>query len=131
MGNATSSGPLLGVSIPPGMALTSSGWAINEVLTLGKCLKLPVMVAADTVTLDSTHCVVVCNKGSAMTVNLPAVASSAGLVYFVANKGAGDATLDPSGAETIGAGATKVMAQWKGAIIACDGATWNVLAEVG
>lgn len=56
----------------------------------------------DTDTLTSSQRgLVVCNKATAMTLNLPTISGNTGLKYGVINIGAGTVTIEPNGAETI------------------------------
>lgn len=49
---------------------------------------------------------IICNKGTAMTLNLPTITGNLGLEYNIINVGAGTVTLDPNSSETIVGGAT-------------------------
>lgn len=83
-----------------------------------------------TYTLDTTYDIVLCNcADGAITLNLPAAASSTGF-EFTATKidsTINTVTIDGSGAETINGAATQVIsAQWTSATIACDGSGWYI-----
>lgn len=84
-------------------------------------------IVTDTVTLNSTHNVVVCNKGTAMTVNLPAVASNAGREYIIKNKGAGVVTVDANASELIDSATTQTLNQWQSTHLVCDGTIWVIV----
>jgi hypothetical protein len=86
-----------------------------------------VSVVTDTVNLDASYETVVCNKGTAMSVNLPAVASSTGRKYTIKNKGAGVVTVDGNGAELIDNAATQALNQWQSLRIVSDGAIWVIV----
>lgn len=109
-----------------GAAMTFGGVTRRTLATTGGRVKA-LDVVTDTLTLNSTHQTIVCNKGTAMTVNLPAVASHAGRTYIIKNKGAGVVTIDGSGAEQIDNAATLALNQWQTATIVCDGAIWCVI----
>lgn len=55
---------------------------------------------------------VVCNSGSALSVNLPNAIGS-GRLYLCKNIGAGTATLDAAGSDTIDSAGTLDLAQWE------------------
>jgi hypothetical protein len=44
---------------------------------------------------------IICNKATAMTLNLPTITGNLGLKYGICNIGAGTVTIEPNGAETI------------------------------
>jgi hypothetical protein len=56
--------------------------------------------------------VIIANKGSAITITLPA-ATATGRMYIIKNIGAGDCTVDGNGAETIDGAATQTLNQWE------------------
>lgn len=67
--------------------------------------------------------------GGAITINLPAVATSAGrrLKIKKTNAEANNVTIDGAGAETIDGAATQVLAaQWASVDIHCDGTAWFI-----
>lgn len=84
-------------------------------------------IVTDTVNLNSTHNVVVCNKGTAMTVNLPAVATNAGREYIIKNKGAGVVTVDANASELIDSATTQTLNQWQSTHLVCDGTIWVIV----
>lgn len=131
MGSATQNvgGPLINGNIPPGMSYSTStgGWTFTGPVTTSSGMTVKTSVVTDTVTLDGTYHCVVCNKGTAMTVNLPAVASNAGREYMITNKGAGVVTVDGNASEAIGNAATATLNQWQSIHIVCDGAQWVVV----
>lgn len=73
-----------------------------------------VRVETDTYTVQSTDCVIVCNKGTAMTINLPP-ATGSGQPFIVKNIGAGVVTLDGDSGDTIDGETTQAMQQWDAA----------------
>jgi hypothetical protein len=82
-----------------------------------------------TTTLDATYNTVVCNNGeSAITINLPTIASSTGRFYVIkkGNSSTADITLDANGSETIEGASTLVLSDTKGAVtIFNDGTEWK------
>jgi hypothetical protein len=61
-----------------------------------------VLTFTDTTTLAATDKgYIICNKGTAMTVNLPTITGNKGLEYSICNIGTGTVTIEPNGAETI------------------------------
>ena len=55
---------------------------------------------------------IVCDKATAMTVNLPA-ATGSGRHYYIKNVGAGVVTIDPNASETIDGETTQALQQWE------------------
>jgi hypothetical protein len=88
-------------------------------------LKLAVRTVTDTTTLTAADHTVVCNKGSAMTVNLPAAV--VGTVYVVKNVNTGTVTIDANSTDTIDGAATKDLTQWQSATLQCYAANSWVL----
>lgn len=88
-----------------------------------------------TTTIDETYNTVVCNNGAtAITINLPTVASSAcdGRIYTI-KKGmssTNDVTIDANSSETIDGATTFVLSDMQGAVtIASDGTEWKILSD--
>lgn len=71
-----------------------------------------VAVKTDTYTATAGDDVIVCNKGTAMTVNLPA-ATGSGKRLTVKNVNVGTVTVDGSGSETIDGATTQSLSQWQ------------------
>jgi hypothetical protein len=88
-------------------------------------LKLAVRTVTDTTTLTAADYTVVCNKGTAMTVNLPAAV--VGTVYVVKNINTGTVTIDANSTDTIDGAATKDLTQWQSATLQCYAANSWVL----
>jgi uncharacterized protein YqkB len=84
-----------------------------------------------TYTLDTTYDVVLCNcAGGAITLNLPAVATSEGFGYTIKkiDSSANEVTINPSGLETIDDDTTLILdSQYSSAQIVCDGTEWWIL----
>lgn len=80
---------------------------------LPSTVAIPVAVRAvvDTTTETAGDGLIVCNKGTAMTVNLLA-ATGSGRRLIIKSIGAGAVTVDGADAETIDGETTQVMAQW-------------------
>jgi hypothetical protein len=106
----------------------------NSTLEVNGSVGQKVTAITATTTLDATYNTVVCNNTSAITVNLPAVASSAcdGRIYTI-KKGmssTNDVTIDGNGSETIDGAATFVLSDVQGAItIASDGTEWKIISN--
>jgi len=66
----------------------------------------------DTDTLDDTNDVVVCDKSSAMTVDLPE-ATGSGRRYIIKNINTGTVTVDPDSTETIDGASSYDIPQWE------------------
>lgn len=109
-----------------GAVMTFGGTTRRTLSTTGGRI-VALVVATDTLTLDATHHSVVCNKATAMTVNLPAVASNAGREYIISNKGAGVVTIDANASELIDNATTKTLNQWQSYMLHCDGAIWKIV----
>jgi hypothetical protein len=63
-------------------------------------------------------------SGGNITVNLPAVAASTGVYYYIKNTGTGTLTLDGNLSEPIEGETTQALLQNDCALIVCDGAAW-------
>lgn len=97
---ASSSNPML--TVPP----TFRALAVADLPNAGA-----VRTVADTTTELTTDDVIVCNKGTAMTVNLLA-ATGTGRQRIVKNIGAGVVTVDANSSETIDGATTQALSQW-------------------
>jgi uncharacterized protein YqkB len=84
-----------------------------------------------TYTLDTTYDVVLCNcAGGAITLNLPAVATSEGFEYTIKkiDSSANAVTIDGNASELIdGATTQTINYQWTSATIVCDGSAWYIV----
>jgi hypothetical protein len=70
---------------------------------------------------------IVCNRGTAMTVNLPA-ATGSGRLLAIKNIGAGTVTVDGDSGETIDGETTQELAQWDGVqIVDYVSGVWAVI----
>ena len=94
------------------------GWQIAATITastIDKFRYLNISTKTDTYTMSATEGanldVIVCNKSSAMTVNLPA-ATGSGRIIHVKSINTGAVTIDGDSNDTIDGMATKVLAQW-------------------
>ncbi|GAB4434129.1 MAG: hypothetical protein Kow00120_00250 [Anaerolineae bacterium] len=90
----------------------------------GRALAVDATLTADDIVIVAT------GGASGITLTLPGAANSPYKVYLVikADAGAGAVTLDGEGSETINGAATYALsAQWKAALVWCDGAAWYVL----
>jgi hypothetical protein len=109
-----------------GATLTLGGSTSRSVATTGGRIK-KVTTVTDTVTLDSTYHHLLCNKASAMTVNLPAAASNSGREYYIKNINTGVVTIDANASETIdGATTYALSAQYQSVLLVCNGTSWDI-----
>lgn len=69
--------------------------------------------------------IVLCNSGSAITVNLPTAVGNSKLRYVITNIGAGTVTIDPNGAQTIAGDSTFDLYQYESLSIYSDGSNWQ------
>ena len=79
--------------------------------TKTKGMKRTVAVKTDTYTATVNDEVIICNKGTAMTINLP-VASGSGQTFDIKNIGAGTVTIDGNTSDTIDGETTQEITQW-------------------
>lgn len=106
----------------------------NSTLEVNGSVGQKVTTINATTTLDATYNTIVCNNSSAITVNLPTVASSAcdGRIYTI-KKGmssTNDITIDGNSSETIDGATTFVLSDVQGAItIASDGTEWKIIGN--
>ena len=68
-------------------------------------------IKTDTYTATVNDEIIVCNKGTAMTINLPA-ASGSGQRFDIKNIGAGAVTIDGDSSDTIDGETTQALNQW-------------------
>ena len=82
-------------------------------------------------TLNAEDTMVLCNSGSAQTVNLASAATCAGRTITVKQLGAGNVTLDGNASETIdGATTYALTAAFQSVSVYSDGSNWHVVAKV-
>ena len=90
-------------------------------------------VASSDVTLDATHDAVLMTTGAVnRTITLPTAVGITGRVYTVkkVDSGAGTATLDANGTETIDGSLTYVLVnQYQYVVVVSDGANWVIVAN--
>jgi hypothetical protein len=84
-----------------------------------------------TLDVDVTQVLVTDSTSGAITVNLPAVASSSGRWITVKHVGsANSTTLDGNASETIDGATTKVLStQYDFVKLFCDGSVWHIISE--
>lgn len=92
---------------------------------------LPIITKTDSYTATLADCTIICNKGTAMTITLPAAAtayaSGIGHRYNIKSIGAGVVTVDGDGSETIDGQTTIALSQWDSVYIQTDGTGWYIL----
>lgn len=87
----------------------------------------PPRTVTDTTTETTTDGTIVCNKGTAMTVNLLA-ATGSGRIRVVKNIGAGTVTVDGADVETIDGDTTQELLQWESLTIQdIASGVWGIL----
>src|SRR5512139_3748344 len=69
------------------------------------------VIKTDTYTATSNDELIVCNKATAMTINLPA-ATGTGKKFSIGNVNTGQVTVDGNGSETINGETTQLVDQW-------------------
>jgi hypothetical protein len=79
--------------------------------TIPKFRYLNIQIKTDTYTLDAADDIVVCNKSSAMSINLPA-ASGSGKLFHIKNINTGTVTVDGNSSDTIDDETTQLLGQW-------------------
>lgn len=93
-----------------------------------------VTVTAASYTVLSTDHTILCDcTSNAITINLPAVASSEGRTLEIKkiDSSGNAATIDGSGSETIDGGTTKALStQYASRIIKCNGSAWYIIAQL-
>lgn len=86
-------------------------------VALTEAVNLPAdIVKTDTYLAVATDYLIICNKGSAMDIDLPA-ATGSNKMYKIKNIGAGDVTIDPNGGDHIDGVDTATLHQWDSAEI--------------
>lgn len=102
---------------------------VGNISKTGQLLWQSVTVTGNT-TLTNLHHVVDCDaSGGAITITLPAVATSAGFHYEIKKTDiSGNAvTIDGNGSETIDGQTTRVLStQYANLTISCNGTTWSI-----
>lgn len=93
----------------------------------GKLNKSAITITENTA-LNQTNSLVISNSSSAITITLPTVASSSGLVLSIKNINTGIVTIDGNGTETI-EGVTTIRLEniYDSVIIGCNGSAWFIL----
>jgi len=71
--------------------------------------------------------IIIANKATAFTINLPAVSGNSELFYHIKSIGAGAVTVDGNSSETIDGQITQVLTQWNNMYIITNGTTWYIL----
>lgn len=93
----------------------------------GKLNKSAITITENTA-LNQTNSLVISNSSSAITITLPTVASSSGLVLSIKNINTGIVTIDGNGSETIdGVTTIRLENTYDSVIIGCNGSAWFIL----
>jgi hypothetical protein len=81
-----------------------------------------ITIKTDTITLTLAEMgVIIANKGTALTLSVPAAAGYNGLWYYIINIGAGECTVDETGGGTLA-----TLKQNDACDLVCDGTAWRV-----
>jgi hypothetical protein len=102
--------------------------SVNGTLNVNGSLNASPSITSGSVTLSGKAFYV--NTGGNVTWTLPSVASSLGAMYFVKNRGSGNATLTPSGSDFLyytSPISSYLIRPGEGYILTCDGSFWNVM----
>lgn len=92
--------------------------------------KMPLRTETDTYTVAYDDGVILCNKATAMTVDLPdaTTARMSGRIFIIKNINVGIVTIDGSGSQTIDGETTVTLDQkYQALAIQCDGSNWVVI----
>jgi len=82
----------------------------------------------DTTNLSAANNVVLCNKATAMTVNLPTAVGISGKIFVIKNINVGAVTITPSGIQTIdGQASQSITMQYNSYTIVSDGSNWHII----
>jgi hypothetical protein len=110
---------------------TESGGPLNVQYALGLAVPPATKTSNYTLTTADFH-VPFDSTSGAITVTLPAAASSTGRVYVIrkTNASANAVTIDPNGAETIDGGATLAVANQTAKLIICNGTAWITIGTM-
>ena len=92
----------------------------------GKQIIMNTVTKTDTYTADATDQIIICNKGSAMTINLPTAVGYTGILTIKAI-GVGAVTVDGNASETIDGETTQILGQYDCIDIISDGTNWEII----
>jgi len=98
----------------------------NAWQTAGDTLSFTTKTGTSTLT-TSEEGIIIANKATAFTINLPAVSGNSELFYHIKSIGAGAVTVDGNSSETIDGQITQVLTQWNNMYIITNGTTWYIL----
>lgn len=88
----------------------------------------PLQTFTDTTTLNIQQEIILCNKATAMTVNLPSAVGISGKVFVIKNINVGTVTIDASGTQTIDGQETQTISfQYNSYTIVSNGANWFII----
>ena len=81
-------------------------------------------------TATTTDYFILMNTSSARTLNLPAAASSKGMIYIIKRNGGNNLTIDPNASEKIVGATTLVLTSDKQSVmVICDGTVWQAIGK--
>tara|TARA_R100000808_G_C2096379_1_gene114954 strand:+ start:569 stop:883 length:315 start_codon:yes stop_codon:yes gene_type:complete len=100
----------------------------RDVADASRSLRGSITTKTDTATLTvAEEGLILANKATAFTINLPAVSGNSGLFYHIKSIGAGAVTIDANSSETIDGQTTQVLTQWNNMYVVTNGTTWSIL----
>jgi hypothetical protein len=104
-----------------GTELSKTEWEAGDTHVEG------ILIKTATYTISATDNTIICNKTTAMTINLPA-ASGSGKTYLIKSIGLGAVTIDGDSSDTIDGELTQIINQWEGLnIIDYAANTWVII----
>jgi len=94
--------------------------------------RLPQHTETDTYTVAYDDGVILCDRATAMTVNLPDAETDKmkGRIFIIKNINDGVVTIDGDGSQKIDGAATKTLNKYQAVTIQCDGSDWVVIGRV-
>ena len=106
-------------------AISGIGAYVQRTIDVLLGIRTNTVVVTDTYTILDTDVTIVCNKGTAFTVTLPATV--VGQNFWIGNIGVGLVTVDGDGTDTIDGDLTQDLDQWEGIHVHCYAANvWKV-----
>lgn len=92
---------------------------------IGSTVNVNTFTDTDTLTIAQQGAII-CNKATAMTINLPTAVGNTGVSYFITSINTGIITIDPNGSETIQGDSTFDLYEDETLCIVSDGSNWIV-----
>jgi hypothetical protein len=95
-------------------------------------ISLSIITKTANYTATSSDYTILCNKSSAMNLNLPTAVGITGRIYVIKkiSGASADVTINPNGSQTIdGAGTYVITIQYDRITVQSDGANWFILSK--